>query len=310
MTKPVYNLEFPSWCPEITLFGYRFSRVDDYQQQVRRLQHLITVHSEFEIIANSGGHAITAHVEIPEYEERAILEWTDDHTTALNDVLLLLSIFTERDVFIIESQTNEKAPTVLTADHRTYSGGGILRCSIPYKEYPLEIGPDSYDIGFEEGLNQIYTLIRSEEWQHEYRQGYFLFLARMAFRRQPLESAFIQCWTIWEHLFAITNEDWLSSKSIRQMSATEKISFLLVKYALHDEISETDRRRIGALAKVRNRLVHFGRFPDRSTVRDDAVLFTKLTEFIIAKILRLPPSNVLNTMDKLEEFLNNCGKSH
>jgi hypothetical protein len=265
----------------------------------------VTFHSEFEINANTGTHAITAYVEIPEREESAVLEWGNDDATALKDVLLLLSIFTERDVFVIESQTNQDATVVITADHRVYSGGGILRCSIPYKKHPLKPEPYSYDIGFEEGLNQIYTLIRSEGWQHKYKQGYFLFLARMAFRRQPLEAAFTQCWTIWEHLFAILNQDWLSSRRIRQMSATEKISYVLVEYALRDEISEADRKRIEALAEIRNRLVHFGRFPDRGTVHDDAILFTKLTEFIIAKILNLFPSNVLNTMEKLEEFLSN-----
>ena len=244
MKQPVYNLEFPSRCPEMTLFGYRFDRVDDYQEQVRRLQHLVTVYSEFETSANTGAHAITAYVEIPEHEEHAVLEWANDDATALSDVLLLLSIFMQRDVFVIRPQTTEDAVGVITADHRVYVGGGILRCSIPYKKHPLEPEPFGYDIGFEEGLNQIYALIRSEEWQHKYRRGYFLFLARMAFRRQPLEAAFIQCWTIWEHLFAILNRNWLSPRRVRQISATEKISYILVEYALKDEIGEADRRPI------------------------------------------------------------------
>ena len=304
MKRSVYNLEFPSRCLEMTLFGYRFARVDNYQEQVCRLQHLGTSYSEFKINANTGTHGITAYVETPEHEERAVLEWADNDASALGDILLLLSIFTQRDVFVVEQQATEDAIGVITADPRFHYGGGILRCSIPYKEQPIESEPRGYDIGFEEGLNRTYALIRSEEWQRKYRHGYFLFLARMAFRRQPLEAAFVQCWTIWEHLFAILNQNWLSSKQIRQISTAEKISYMLVEYALRDEISETDRRRIEALANIRNRLIHFGRFPDRGAVHDDAVLFARLTEFVIAKILDLAPSNVLNTMEGLEEFLS------
>jgi hypothetical protein len=128
----------------------------------------------------------------------------------------------------------------------------------------------------------------------------------MAFRRQPLEAAFIQCWTIWEHLFSILNQSWLSKKRIRLLSATEKISYLLVKYALRDEITEAERKRFESLAEIRNRLVHFGRFPERGSVHDDAILFTRLTEFIIARILDLSPSNVLNTMERLEDFLRSA----
>jgi hypothetical protein len=125
----------------------------------------------------------------------------------------------------------------------------------------------------------------------------------MAFRRQPLESSFVQCWTIWEHLFAILNRNWLSKKQIHRLPAAEKIAFLLVEYALIDEMDNYSKARIESLAEIRNRLVHFGRFPERGSVHDDAVLFIRITEFIIAKILGLLPSNVFNTVEKLEDFL-------
>jgi hypothetical protein len=305
MRKNIYNLEFPSWCPEITILGYRFSRVEDYQDRVIRLQYLNTSFSEFRVPANTGEHAITAYVDTPDHEEDAVLEWGDDDSTALTDILLLLSIFTQRDVFAVEINDSQDETGVITADPRSYQGGGILRCSIPYRGQPTGEEPYRYDIGFQDGLNQIYTLIRSEEWQRNYRRGYFLFLARMAFRRQPLEAAFIQCWTIWEHLFAILNQSWLSEREIRSLSASEKISYLLVRYALRDEITEAEHRRVNALARIRNRLVHFGRFPNHGSVHNDAILFTRLTEFIIARILDLSPSNVLNTLEGLEDFLNN-----
>ena len=309
--RPVYNLAFPSRCPELNIFGYRFTRVKNYQEQFLSLQHLVSVHSEFATEPNTGAHAITAFVEIPELEKEAVFDWSGSNNTALKDVLLLLTLFTGRDVFVLKPQnSNEIKNTggVIIADSRIYQWGGILRCSIPYRKQPVEPEPFSYDIGFEEGLNQLYSLIRSDEWRTEYKQGYYLILAKTAFRHRTLESTFIQCWTIWEHLFAILNDQWLSKKQIHLMSSTEKISFLLVKFALIGEIDSASRKRIEALAKIRNRLIHFGRFPEHETVHDDASLFIRLTEFIVAKTLGLSPSNLFNTVEKLEFFLNGSKK--
>ncbi|MEZ4708132.1 MAG: hypothetical protein R3A44_13055 [Caldilineaceae bacterium] len=312
-TRPIYNLEFPSRCPELNIFGYRFLRVRNYEEKVCGLQHLVTMHSEFSIQANTGGHAHTANVEFQKKEELAVLEWSGSDNSALMDVLLLLSIFTGRDVFAKETRNtaiddNEDA-NVIVADSRVYKWGGILRCSIPYKKQPVEPESLGYNIGFEDGINDIYGLIRSDAWQEKYAKGYFLFLAKMAFHWQTLEAAFIQCWTIWEHLFTVLNQKWLSNRQIRQLSSVEKISFLLVNYALAGNINDSSRKRIETLAEIRNRLIHFGRFPERGSVRDDAVLFIRLTEFIIAKILDLSPSNVFDTIDRLENFLSNIQKS-
>ena len=265
---------------------------------------MVTGHAEFETRANTGKHVVTAYVEIPEHEEAAILAWADGNSTALSDILLLLSIFTCRDVFEVEDGNDESKVGVILADSRIYQWGGVLRCSIPYQGRPIKPHPYEYNIGFEKGLNQIYALMRSEDWQHKYQQGYFLLLARQAFKRQILESAFIQCWTIWEHLFTILNQNWLSGNQIHQLSSFEKIAFILVEYAIKKEIDNTARERIKSLAEIRNRLMHFGRFPERDSVYDDAILFIHLTEFVIAKILGLFPSNLDNTIEKLEEFFN------
>jgi hypothetical protein len=287
----------------------------------------------FQIRPNPGTHAITAHVDIPDNQEKAVLEWFDTNSTALNDVLLLLSIFTGREVFIIDEDVYDPSDFGLTADPRIYQWGGIIRTSIPYKhkstatmppenaqfyeiidteegeqwvpaEWPSD--PSGYNIGFEEGLNEIYQLIRSEEWQQKYQGGYFLFLARSAFRRQILESSFLQCWAIWEHLFAVLNGNWLSPKAINQLPTLEKISFIMFTFILSEPINQ---KRLERLVEIRNRLIHFGRFPSRSTaqetesLRDDAELFIRLTETIIAKILGLQPSNIFNTREKLEDLL-------
>lgn len=302
--KEIYNLEFPSWCQEMTIFGYRFNRLDDYKSRLADLQHFITTHAEFTINPNSGKHAITAYVDIPDTEEKAVIGQGNNTRTTLNDILLLLSLFTKRDVFTTDA--TERSANIITADPREYGMGGVLRCSIPYKNKPIpDDEPYGYDIGFEEGINQVYSLVRSEDWQRKYKGGYFLILAQQAFRRQPLETAFTQCWTIWEHLFSILNSNWLSNKQIRQISSFEKIAFLLVAYALKNEIDDSARGRIKSLAKIRNRLIHFGYFPDNA-IQDDAVMFTELTEFVVAKILGLSPSGALDTMAKLEDFLRKC----
>ena len=154
--ESVYNLEFPAYCSEITIHGYRFSRVPEYRECVLRLQHLIYHTHEFSIEPNSGVHAITAYLERPGSEERSVLPWAGEGpTTALEDVLLLLSIFTSRDVFI-EGRDMPGTGGTFYHDPRIHPGGHILRASIPYKRSP-EV-PDEFglyhDTGFEESLNQ------------------------------------------------------------------------------------------------------------------------------------------------------------
>jgi hypothetical protein len=319
--RPIYNLEFEPWCPEINLFGYRFYRTEDYETQLRRLQHRVNMRAEFDIQLNVGEHAVTAYVDLPKEENVAILEWVEDQTPALMDILLLLSIFTGREVFAgdrVNKDENEKVGALIvgiTRDPRRHYFGGVLRTSIPYeanKELPKADEDFSndfpYDIGFEKEINRIYLLIRSEEWQKKYHRGYFLLLARQAFLYQTLESSFLQCWTIWEHLFAILNQNWLSKDQIERLSSIEKISFLLVEYALKEEIDKASQNRIADFAEIRNRLIHYGRFPKKDKVHDDAILFIHLTEFILAKILGLLPSNVFNTVEKLEAFMKEKSK--
>ncbi len=263
--------------------------------------------AELGIKSNTGQHAITAYVDIPESEEQSVLEWSGNDVTALHDILLLLSIFLGRDIFLDYSEDNDKDEKVILADPRVYRYGDVLRCSIPFKKEELdqvELRHSFREVGFEEVIDRIYRLIRNELWRDEYQNGYFLFLARDAFRRQSLESSFIQCWTVWEHLFAALNRKWLSKDQIKQISSAEKISFLLVKYALKGEIDNTSRTRIQSLSEIRNKLIHFGRFPERDKVNEEADLFVRLTEFVIAKILELSPSNVFNTVEKLEDFLS------
>ena len=314
MRKEVYNLEFPPNCTTMTIFSYRFTRVDDYKDRRASLQHLIPSSSgspEFNIRANTGKHVVTAYVDLPENEQKAALAWAGSGYTALSDILLLLSIFSGRDVFVVDSAIDDFSGKVIIADSRVYPWGGTLGCSIPVKGRLMDPADplSSYYIGFEEGLNQIYALIRSEEWQRKYQGGYFLFLAQQAFRNRSPDIAFTLCWVIWEHLFAILNREWLPEDRVRQIHSSEKVAFLLVKYDVKSNIGKEARKQIENWVKIRNRLVHFGRFPENdskytsedSLVLDDVFSFIRWTESLIARILGLSPSNALYTK-KMEKF--------
>jgi hypothetical protein len=316
MRKEVYNLEFPSWCQELTIFGYKFIRADDYEEKIASLQHLIVEHSEFEIHVNTGKHAVTACVEIPEHEEKTALAWADgSNATTLTDILLLLSIFTRRDVFAVDSAIDDGTGKVIIADPRFYDWGGVLITSLSRKNKPiLNDEPNVCNIGFEEGLNQIYSLVRSEEWENRYERGYFLFLAQQAFRSRSLDIAFILCWVIWEHLSKILIRARLPEDRLLKKRARSKIAFLFIKYKIKDNITDKNESQIEEWENIRNELVHFGCFPqvnpeisvkhssEYDSSYDDIISFIRFTEFIIAKILGLSPSHALNTK-KMDEFL-------
>lgn len=303
MKKKVYNLEFEPWCNEFIVHGYRFYRMEDYGQKVIMLQHSASGFDEFELVTTTGKHVSTAYVDLPEIEDKAVLEWADSKATALQDIVLLLILFTGRDVFIEDEKFDENDRVVILADSNLYQWGGVLRCSIPFEDSEPSLEGMSYNIGFEKSLNETYSIIRTEEWQKKYDNGYFLLLSKQAFKRQTLESTFLQCWTIWEHLFAILNKQWLSEEEIIRLRSIDKIAYILVQYALKDGISKDDRGKIQTLAEIRNRLIHFGRFPKRQSVYEEAQLFVRLTEFIITKVFELLPSNVFNTIEKFEKFL-------
>lgn len=317
MRKEVYNLEFCSNCSEMTIFGYRFTRVDDYQDKIASLQHLSTAYSEFEIHANTGKHTITAYVELPQNEQEAALAWAySSEETALSDILLLLSIFTRRDVFAVDNTIDDGTGNIIIADPRLYPCGGVIGASIPYEKRLIDpTDPlSSYNIGFEKCLNHIYELIRTEEWKDRYERGYFLFLTQQAFRSRSPDIAFTLCWVVWEHLFAILNREWLPDDRLVRILSSDKLAFLFIKYKIKPNITKENRKQIEKWKKIRNTLVHFGRFseldPKNSakhsskydSAYDDVISFIRFTEFIIAKILKLSPSHALNTK-KMDEFL-------
>ena len=59
-------------------------------------------------------------------------------------------------------------------------------------------------------------------------------------------------------------------------------------------LDETDRKGIKRFVKIRNAIVHAGRFVDETALHD-ATLFIRVTAIIVAKILGLSPSDVLGS---------------
>lgn len=250
----------------------------------------------------------------PIKRKKCVLLWQNKKASRLLDILFLLTLFTGRNVF--SKEWDEDLPII--ADHRLLQWGGqfhlsidsifVWQCKKTGKLYSDEEVKDipvfnynRVDLGFEKTLNKVLKLMASKKWQEKYNGGYFLFLFRQAVQRQIIETSFISCWTIWEHLFAVHNKNWLDNKSIEQTSGDKKIAYILNKYFLVG-IDDTARKEIGRLKNTRNRIVHYGEKTDKVDY-DEMEMFIRLTEQLIATTLELQPSNAFNSIDKLKDFL-------
>jgi hypothetical protein len=290
----VYNFVFPERCQQLTIHGYLFKRIEEYKERVQSLQNLTPSFREFNQPINTGTHAITVHLDLPSKEKKPVIKWGNKKATALDDILLLLSIFTHRDVFA-ESEPIEKDKGAITADSREYFFG--LRTAIKYEKGLNEHG-DQYNIGFQKTIEHVYNKMRTASWQKEYGQGRFLLLFKSACKRQIIETSFITCWTIWEILFTLHNQSWLSDEQIIKLPASEKISFVLTRYQIMERLDMKDRNGIKRFVKIRNRLVHAGHFVDKDAIHD-AVLFVRVTAIIVAQSLGLSLSDVLGSQAQL-----------
>ncbi len=314
----IFNLEFPPYVEELKIGDYVFERIENYKQAFDGMMCLVNSSgSEFSTKIKEGSHQITAVVNLPVKEKKSVLLWGDKNMTQLDDILFLLTIFDDRNVF--KKNWKDSNNIAIVSDHRIHQYGGQLACSIKYEsrwkhattgklktEEEMKGIPifdyHQINIGFEKTINQVLELISSKQWQEEYEGGYFLFLFRSAIQRQILESSFISCWTIWEHIFAIKNRKWLDDKAIVQMSGDKKIAFILNHYFLK-KIDNNARKEIQRINGTRNRLVHFGIKTEQVDFKE-MEMFVRLTEQLMAIILGLSPSNIFNSFERLEGFLN------
>ena len=96
--------------------------------------------------------------------------------------------------------------------------------------------------------------MRQPAWRDEYRKGHFLLLYKWAAQQRTVDAAFIHCWTIWEHLFAILNDSWMSRAHIQKVNASEKIAYLLVRFAFRNQLRENEKKRLEEIRAVLTRL--------------------------------------------------------
>lgn len=294
----IFNLVFPAHREEMEIHGYRFTRIPEYQDRVRSLQHRVGGFSEFAIPVSTGTHAVTAIVETPEQPEEAVLPWGRQRTTKLDDILLLLSIFTSRHVF----GTDELQPDdVVVADPRQYEHGRSLKLSLPHRFVELDGGCRS-NLGFEEGVSAVYGRIQTPEWLKTYGRGAFLFMFREACKRQAIETSFLTCWSVWEHFFRLHHPE-LTSKELSGVSAARKIDFMLKRYGIYGQVEGFIPRGLRRLIGVRNQLVHDASLVD-NRAGYDAWLFVQVSDRIVADALGLPPADVRDALGELRALLD------
>jgi hypothetical protein len=318
MIKKVYNLEFPLHVNNFLINKYKFYKVEGYEDRRQGLQQLVNVTDDQVIIQNTGSHQHTAYVDIPEQEEESIIHQDLTDGTKLNDILLFISLFTRRDVFALSPEVDHP----IIADPRKYAYGGGLVCSLPYKaqfydeitgkrlsQEELESEEtlwEERDYTLIEGIEGLLDLINTREWQDIYEDGYFLRLYKSAIKFVdpyiPWDVLnYIQCWTIWENIFALRHKEKLSDIEIMHTKAKKKIDFVLTEYF---NISTTipSKQVVDKLVKARNRVLHFGKNPSNLTGKE-VVTFIRATEALVAMTLKLEPSNVLNYKEKLDSLL-------
>jgi len=313
----IYNLEFPPYITEFHIGDYKFKRSSDYDKAFGKMMHLVnSIGSEHRTKVQTGEHQITAIVELPEEEKKCVLPWEDKKLTQLYDIILLLTLFTGRNVFLKNWEEDEN--TAIISDHRAFNYGGQLELSLKHEsmwkhedtgelktEKEMKGIPifkyNQINVGFEKGLNQVLKHISSDQWQEIYKGGYFLFLYRDMVQRQILERSFLTGWTIWEQIFSLENSRWLTDRDIFKMSGENKIAYVLNKYFSVD-LDETGWKNTKRLTRSRNRLVHFGRKMENVSNKEKE-MFIRLTEQLMACILNLEPNNVFNSFERLYDFL-------
>jgi hypothetical protein len=294
----VYNLEF-EWPDEKMEIGrYTFIPKEDYLARYKQLSRAFAFSRQpyGAVPECNGTHIATGIVVLPEEERPPVLKWRHPDATELDDILLLLSLFTQRRVLVFEEEDTQG----IIADPREFHYGGTLALSLPQTKRGSALETE-YAQAIASGVAEVNERIRTDAWQCKYQGGYFLFLFFSACHRHIVETSFLLCWTIWEHLFRLHNEHWVSTKILKDINVRGKIRFILTEYGLREKISKQDEKSVNRLTLIRHRLSHDGTFAESDDVKA-AVLFIRLTEFVIAKILGLEPSDVFSQRERLDRF--------
>lgn len=302
----VYNLEFPTYVKELRIGKYLFKRTENYPDAFSKLEHRVhSDGSEFPTRLTTGSHQMTATVQLvdADTEPTAALPWAEGHTQ-LEDILLLLELFTGRNVFVLNKSDTEG--TVIMRDPRLSIYGAALHCAIEY-ETVVVYRPNgwvdyTYDIGFEKTMNKVLSLIASDEWHGKYGDGHFLLIYRTAMAPQIIEANFILCWTVWNQVFSAEHRNTLTDAQLRSASEQDKVAYILQQYFASEPLDKTAMDELERLCRCRHRVVHIGKKTDNVDTQE-MVMFVRLTEFLITEIFGLKSTDLFGTSEKLAAFL-------
>ena len=266
MEYDVYNLVFPESVNEMEIAEYRFKRVDQYYSQLKKLQwHRPTNYENHQFSESNGINAVTSKVFIPDKESESVLSWSREELSSLSkekppalyDILVLLSLFTERNIHC----SFGKDITYTDQDCRPHKWGYKLRKSLPYEEIENNSEPIPIIIsGIRRNLEPIYSLIKTEDWQVKYDNGFFLFIFLSAIKHQRIELSFLQCYMVWENLFALHNKH-LEREKLEKISFLDKSKFILDNYEIIRKCDNDNHLVSTLLRDTRNRLTHTGKYP-------------------------------------------------
>ncbi len=303
-TMEIYNLHFPNNVDCFSVGSYKFSRVPDYSDQMNKLSHSYALRAGYDSHnVCDGVHAITAIMEVPKNQKKAILPWQDPNDPKSPkeylDILLILSLLTGRNVFA--KTWDDKKMTQILEDPRKHRGQFWHHCDCVGKARNLKTGDVidevkyydmkascfdwvQFDAGLEISSNKILATLRDESWQKTYDNGSFLFIFSQSLHYQRIESAFMLSWSIWEHLFTLHNRSWLDANQIERMSGKDKYAFVREKY--FGDVAK-GKELLKELTQVRNRLMHFGFMPDGVVTKQSQSVnrFFRDTERLVSEIV-------------------------
>lgn len=295
----IYNLRFPDNVNELNVGGYCFTRASDYADKVKELA---SAFDSGDFYTSNGSHQITALMTPLEgrEENEPVLPWNNlDEPKEYLDVLLTLSLLTGLNIFA-KTWDDIEGKRQIIEDPRQHRGNFsrfVLPIGKARNNKTGEVISDvemnglsafewcRFDQGLEITANKVWNTLRNESWQKKYSNGAFLFIFSQSQRRQRTESTFILSWSIWEHIFSLHHSSWMSGREISKMSGSQKYKFIKHEYFSNSNTEKESE----VLTEIRNRLIHFGFFPEDVNKNQSAHIanFFRDTEQLVAKILKL-----------------------
>lgn len=236
-------------------------------------------------IPKSYGDFITHKCVIRKQKEKPSVLY--DKKTELDDICLLLSLFFGYDIYS-SNTTNRSTYT----DCRHFPFNSISDC----------ISATYSGISYYRAIKKILSIIKRSAWLSQYNNGSHLKLLKEAMKEQSRESQYMNFFIIWEHLFYLHNNSWMTINQMKRISAKEKLSYLLINYDFNYNKDQIEK--LQELVKIRNTILHDGIVPEFGTYPKEVWLFYDLTQFLVAKTLNLKIESILKSEKGITKFLN------